>query len=63
MTTEILLDGLCFGEGPRWRDGALYFSDMHAHKVLKVTPAGEVTEIVEVPNLPRDWDGCLMATC
>ncbi len=52
MTTETLLDGLCFGEGPRWHDGALYFSDMHAHKVLKVTPDGEVTEIVEVPNLP-----------
>ena len=32
--TEVLLDGLCFGEGPRWHDGKLWFSDMHAHRVM-----------------------------
>jgi sugar lactone lactonase YvrE len=37
---ETILDGLAFGEGPRWRDGELYFSDMHAHEVVAVTPAG-----------------------
>jgi sugar lactone lactonase YvrE len=52
MSTKVLLDGLCFGEGPRWHDGHLWFSDMHAKKVLKVSPEGDVTEIVEVPNLP-----------
>lgn len=26
--SEILLDNLCFGEAPRWRDGVLWFSDM-----------------------------------
>ena len=52
MDTQIILDGLCFGEGPRWRDGYLWFSDMHASKVLKATPDGEVSEVVEVPNLP-----------
>ena len=35
-TTEVLLDGLCFGEGPRWHRGALWLSDMHAHQVLRV---------------------------
>ena len=48
MSTEILLDGLCFGEGPRWHDGRLWFSDMHAHKVLALSTDGVVEEIVEV---------------
>ena len=30
MDTKIIVDGLCFGEGPRWREGFLWFSDMHA---------------------------------
>ena len=29
-----ILDGLWFGEGPRWHDGALFFSDMHGHRVV-----------------------------
>lgn len=33
-------DGLAFPEGPRWRDGRLWFSDMHAHEVLAMTPEG-----------------------
>jgi sugar lactone lactonase YvrE len=32
-----LIDGLSFPEGPRWRDGALWFSDIHAHTVYRVT--------------------------
>ncbi len=31
--TERLVGGLAFPEGPRWRDGRLWFSDMHAHQV------------------------------
>ena len=37
---RIVLDGLAFPEGPRWRDGELYFSDMHAHEVVAVRPDG-----------------------
>ena len=37
---KIVLDGLSFPEGPRWRDGRLYFSDMHAHEVVAMTPEG-----------------------
>jgi sugar lactone lactonase YvrE len=37
---ETLLDGIAFGEGPRWRDGELYFSDMHAHEVVAMKPSG-----------------------
>jgi sugar lactone lactonase YvrE len=37
---ETILDGLAFPEGPRWRGGRLYFSDMHAHEVVSMTPDG-----------------------
>ena len=30
---ETVLDGLSFGEAPRWHNDQLYFSDMHAHRV------------------------------
>ena len=46
----ILLDKLCFGEGPRWREGMLWFSDMHAQKVLKVDPQGNVKTVVELDD-------------
>ncbi len=52
QTTEVLLDGLCFGEGPRWHAGRLWFSDMHDHKVLAVNLDGKVETIAEVPNQP-----------
>ncbi len=52
MTTNTLLDGLCFGEGPRWHEGRLWLSDMHAHQVLAVSENGEVETIVEVRNWP-----------
>lgn len=52
MTTNTLLDGLCFGEGPRWHEGRLWLSDMHAHQVLAVSEDGQVETIVEVRNWP-----------
>jgi sugar lactone lactonase YvrE len=52
MGTELLAEGLCFGEGPRWHDGALWLSDMHGHEVLRVADDGTVTTIAEVPNQP-----------
>jgi sugar lactone lactonase YvrE len=48
----ILLDGLMFPEGPRWHEGRLWFSDMHAHQVVAVDMAGKRETIVEVPNKP-----------
>ncbi len=48
-----VLDGLCFAEGPRWRDGRLWFSDMHAHHVLALDPtSGETETIIDVPGQP-----------
>ncbi len=50
--TRLLLDGLAFGEGPRWHEGKLWFSDMHFHRVMTVDLAGKAEEIVEVPGRP-----------
>lgn len=49
MTTT-LVDGLCFGEGPRWRDGKLWFSDMHANTVYTVDLSGKLTTVVTLNN-------------
>ncbi len=50
MEPGILIDNLRFGEGPRWRDGALWLSDMHARQVLRVQPDGEFEVIVELQD-------------
>jgi len=51
-TLKVLTDGLAFPEGPRWRDGKLFFSDMHAHQVLAVDMAGKREVVCEVPARP-----------
>mgnify|MGYP001817359875 FL=1 len=50
MAEQILIDNLCFGEGPRWHDSALWLSDMHDRKVLKVQPDGSAETVVELPD-------------
>jgi sugar lactone lactonase YvrE len=52
MKLDTLLDGLCFGEGPRWRDGKLWLSDMHAHTVLTVDLDGKREDLAHVPGKP-----------
>ncbi|RBP04082.1 sugar lactone lactonase YvrE [Roseiarcus fermentans] len=39
---RVLSEGLYFGEGPRWRDGRLWFSDFYARAVKSVSPVGDV---------------------
>ena len=51
-TTDVLLDGLAFAEGPRWRDGKLWFSDMHDQCVKTVDLDGRCAEVVRVANDP-----------
>ena len=51
-TLKVLLDHLAFPEGPRWHDGKLFFSDMHAHKVMTVDLEGKTQTLAEVPNRP-----------
>src|SRR5579859_4241457 len=51
MTPTTLLDDLVFPECPRWRDGALYFSDMHDGIVWRLDGA-ESSKVLEVPAYP-----------
>lgn len=52
VTPTVILDGLRFPEGPRWHDGRLWFSDQHEGRVIALSPDGDATTIVEVPNWP-----------
>jgi sugar lactone lactonase YvrE len=49
-TPTTLVDGLVFGEGPRWRGDHLWFSDMHGEAVHTVDVHGRVATVVEVPG-------------
>jgi sugar lactone lactonase YvrE len=43
---EILMDGIVFGESPRWHDGRLWFSDWGANQVIALDP-GAGSHVVE----------------
>lgn len=51
--TKNLISDLCFGECLRWREGRLWFSDIHDHKVCSVDEEGNLDVIVEVPTQPN----------
>lgn len=40
-----LADGICFGEGPRWFEGLLWFSDMLGEAVHTTTLAGQTSTL------------------
>jgi sugar lactone lactonase YvrE len=50
--TKVLVEGLCFPEGPRWHDGRLWFSDMHGKQVMRVDLDGRADVVIEVPEKP-----------
>ncbi|MBS0333614.1 MAG: SMP-30/gluconolactonase/LRE family protein [Proteobacteria bacterium] len=49
---KVLTGGVSFGEGPRWRDGRLWFSDFFDHAVKTVTPAGDLRVEFELDDQP-----------
>ena len=49
MTITPLANGFCFGEGPRWFEGLLWFSDMLGEAVHTVTLTG-ATSTLPVPG-------------
>ncbi|HEY2660111.1 MAG TPA: SMP-30/gluconolactonase/LRE family protein [Caulobacteraceae bacterium] len=51
-TTRVLAEGIYFGEGPRWRDGRLWFSDFYAHAVMSVSLAGDLRKEFELDDQP-----------
>ena len=52
MSVEILTDGLHFGEGPRWHQGKLWFSDFYEHAVKTVDLDGTVETKLTVAGQP-----------
>jgi sugar lactone lactonase YvrE len=63
---RLVIDNLTFAEGPRWRDGQLYFSDLQrwqgerAGRVVAVTADGVARTVVdEVPGGPPSGLGWL----
>ena len=49
-TPTRLVDGLVFGEGPRWRGNRLWLSDMHGGAVHTVDLDGRIDTVVELPG-------------
>ncbi|MCV7286254.1 SMP-30/gluconolactonase/LRE family protein [Mycolicibacterium wolinskyi] len=45
VSTTELANGFCFGEGPRWFEGLLWFSDMLGEAVHTVTLSGSMTTL------------------
>jgi gluconolactonase len=44
---EVVATGFKFTEGPMWREGRLWFSDLSDDKVIAVSPAGKVKTLIE----------------
>src|ERR1019366_1091708 len=38
--SRVLREGLSFGEGPRWHEGRLWFSDFYRHGVYSISSDG-----------------------
>lgn len=51
-STGVLADGIYFGEGPRWHEGRLWFSDFYAHAVKSVSLAGDLRTEFEIDDQP-----------
>jgi sugar lactone lactonase YvrE len=45
-----VLDDLVFTEGPRWRDGRLWCSDMHDHRVISTALDGRADTVVRIDD-------------
>ena len=62
--TKVLCEGIYFGEGPRWHDGRLWFSDFYAKAVKSTSPSGDVRVEFTIDDRPSGlgWtpDGSLL---
>lgn len=50
--TQVLAEGIYFGEGPRWHEGRLWFSDFFAKAVKSVSLDGDTRIEVEIDDRP-----------
>ena len=51
-TATLLAEDFIFLEGPKWRDGSLWVSDVFDHKVYRIGATGTRELVCEVPNRP-----------
>jgi len=49
---EVLMEGIAFGESPRWHDGRLWFSDWGANQVIALEPGGSHEVMASVASFP-----------
>jgi sugar lactone lactonase YvrE len=52
----VLMEGIVFGESPRWHEGRVWFSDWGAHQVIALDPEGDHEVVVSVPSFPMCID-------
>jgi sugar lactone lactonase YvrE len=52
----VLMEGIAFGESPRWHDGRLWFSDWGAHQVIALDPNGGHEVVTSVASFPMCID-------
>ncbi len=55
-TAEVLMDGIVFGESPRWHDGRLWFSDWGANQVIALGTDGTHEVVLTVASFPMCID-------
>ena len=54
--TQVLMEGIVFGEQPRWHEGRLWFSDWGANQVITVDPGGGHEVVATVASFPMCID-------
>ncbi|MEM7101430.1 MAG: SMP-30/gluconolactonase/LRE family protein [Pseudomonadota bacterium] len=52
LTLEPWVSGFCFGEGPRWHNGNLWFSDTIGQAVYRLSGNGELELVTKIPDMP-----------
>jgi len=55
-TMDVVMDGIAFGESPRWRDGRVWLSDWGAGRVYSVATDGTPRVEAEVDSFPMCID-------
>lgn len=53
---EVLMEGIVFGESPRWHEGRLWFSDWGAHQVIALDPGGSHEVVATIASIPMCID-------
>ena len=53
---EVLMEGIVFGESPRWHDGRLWFSDWGANQVIALGTDGSHQVVATVASFPMCID-------